>query len=96
MYGADSQRQGPVSGIKQKILEESSKSVVLEAITITDLKEGVYLAMMYENGPEFLRSQIEEKDLKMKKKFEEGIDYINRWWKRQAIKRYTKLYDSTD
>ena len=34
------------------------------------------------------------KDLKMKKKFEEGIDYINRWWKRQAIKRYTKLYDS--
>ena len=29
----------------------------------------------------------------MKKKFEEGTDYINKWWKRQAIKRYSKLHE---
>ena len=50
--------------------------------------------MMYENGPEFLRSEIEESELKMKKKFEDGIPYINNWWKRQAIKRYSKLHDA--
>ena len=48
----------------------------------------------YENGPEFLRSDIEESELVMKKKFVEGSDYINNWWKRQAIKRYSKLYDA--
>ena len=30
----------------------------------------------------------------MKKKFEDGIPYINNWWKRQAIKRYSKLHDN--
>ena len=95
MYGADSQRQGPVSGIKQKILGRIFKECGIKQSNYHHgFKRGVYLAMMYENGPEFLRSEIEEKDLKMKKKFEDGIDYINKWWKRQAIKRYTKLHDS--
>jgi hypothetical protein len=49
--------------------------------------------MIYENGPEFLRSEIEESELVMKPKFAEGYDYINKWWKRQAIKRYSKLHD---
>jgi len=31
--------------------------------------------------------------LVMKKKFEDGTDYINNWWKKQAIKRYSKLHD---
>ena len=29
----------------------------------------------------------------MKKKFADGVDYINNWWKRQAIKRYTTLHN---
>ena len=86
---------GPVSGIKQKILTQIFKECGIRATDFHHgFKRGVYLAMMYENGPEFLRSEIDEKDLKMKKKFSEGIDYINKWWKRQAIKRYTKLYDN--
>ena len=89
------ERNGPVSGIKQKILGQIFKECGIKQSSYHHgFKRGVYLAMMYENGPEFLRSEIEEKDLKMKKKFTEGIDYINKWWKRQAIKRYTKLYDS--
>ena len=28
----------------------------------------------------------------MRKQFVEGYDYINRWWKRKALRRYTKLH----
>ena len=41
---------------------------------------------------EFLRSEIEER-FEDEKEFEDGVDYINKWWKK-AIKRYTKLHDS--
>jgi hypothetical protein len=85
---------GPVSGIKQKILTQIFKEC---GIKISDyhhgFKRGVYFAQMYENGNEFLRSEIEESELVMKKKFADGVDYINNWWKRQAIKRYTTLHN---
>ena len=38
-------------------------------------KRGVYLAMMYENGCEFLRNEIDEKDLKLKQKFQDDMSY---------------------
>jgi hypothetical protein len=85
---------GPVSGIKQKILTQIFKEC---GIKISDyhhgFKRGVYFAQMYENGNEFLRSEIEESELVVKKKFADGVDYINNWWKRQAIKRYTTLHN---
>lgn len=85
---------GPVSGIKQKILTQIFKEC---GIKVSDyhhgFKRGVYFAQMYENGNEFLRSEIEESELVMKKKFADGVDYINNWWKRQAIKRYTTLHN---
>ena len=56
-------------------------------------KRGIFYADMYENGKEFLRGEIEEKDLKMKQKYSEDSDYIMKWWKPKAIKRYTKLFD---
>ena len=34
------------------------------------------------------------KDLRMKPKFENDIDYIMNWWKPKAIRRYVKLYDN--
>ena len=84
---------GPVSGIKQKILTQIFKEC---GIKVSDyhhgFKRGVYFAQMYENGNEFLCSKIEESELVMKKKFADGVDYINNWWKRQAIKRYTTLH----
>jgi len=86
---------GPVSGIKQKILGMIFKLCGIKATTYHHgFARGCYLAMMYENGNEFLRSEIEESELKMKKKFEDGMPYINKWWKRQAIKRYSKLHDA--
>jgi len=56
-------------------------------------KRGVYIAMMYENGNEFLRGEIEEKALKLKQKFEEDVPYTERWWKKKAVRRYKNMYD---
>ena len=56
-------------------------------------KRGVYLAMMYDNGCEFLRDEIEVSDLKMKQKFIEDVEYTCRWWKPKAIRRYKNMYD---
>ncbi len=56
-------------------------------------KRGVFFANMYDNGLEYLRNEIEDKDLIMKPKFENDIDYIMNWWKPKAIRRYVKLYE---
>ena len=54
---------------------------------------GVFFANMYDNGLEYLRNEIQEKDLVMKDKFKNDIDYTMRWWKQKAVKRYVKLYE---
>ena len=54
-------------------------------------KRGVYLAMLYDNGNDFLNSKIDESKLTMKKKFIEDIDYTTNWWKPKAIRRYKSL-----
>ena len=55
-------------------------------------KRGVYFADIYENGKEFFRSNIEEKDLVMKEKYLLDYDRIINWWKPKAIRRYEKLH----
>ena len=85
---------GPVTGVKQKII----KMIYDEfGIKLKDyehgFQRGIYYADMYENGKEFLRNEIDEKDLVMKKKYVEDVDYINKWWRRKAIRRYTKLLE---
>ena len=85
---------GPVSGIKQKILSAIFKECGIKATEYHHgFKRGVYMAMMYENGCEFLRNEITEDKLILKDKFKQGTEYINKWWKKHAISRYTKLHD---
>ena len=85
---------GPVSGIKQKILGQIFKECGIKATQYHHgFKRGVYMAMMYENGCEYLRNEITEDKLILKDKFKQGTEYINKWWKKHAISRYTKLYD---
>jgi hypothetical protein len=55
-------------------------------------KRGVYFANIYENGKEFFKSNIEEKDLVMKEKYQLDYDRIISWWKPKAIRRYEKLH----
>ena len=84
---------GPVSGIKQKILAQIFKECAIkQSQYFHGFKRGVYLAMMYDNGCEFLRDEISESELVMKQKFVDGVDNISKWWKKKAIKRYTKLH----
>ena len=92
--GAGDGASGPVSGIKQKILSAIFKECGIKATEYHHgFKRGVYFAMMYENGAEFLRKEIDEDKLILKPKFEQGVDYINKWWKKHAISRYTKLHE---
>ena len=85
---------GPVSGIKQKILGQIFKECGIKATEYHHgFKRGVYMAMMYENGCEYLRNEITEDKLILKDKFKQGTEYINKWWKKHAISRYTKLHD---
>jgi hypothetical protein len=85
---------GPVSGIKQKILGQIFKECGIKATQYHHgFKRGVYMAMMYENGCEYLRNEITEEKLILKDKFKQGTEYINKWWKKHAISRYTKLHD---
>ena len=84
---------GPVSGVKQKIIGKIFKECGIKNDTYHHgFKRGVYFAPMYENGNQYLCSKIEVKDLVMKPKFVEGDDYTIRWWKDKAIKRYTTLH----
>ncbi len=55
-------------------------------------KRGVYFADLYENGKEFFRSNIDEKDLIMKEKYQLDYDRVINWWKPKAIRRYEKLH----
>ena len=85
---------GPPTGVKQKVINMIFRAVGVKSSTyMHGFKRGIFYADIYENGKEFLRGEIEEKDLKMKQKYSEDSDYIMKWWKPKAIKRYTKLFD---
>jgi len=85
---------GPVTGVKQKTINMIFKAAGIKGSDYQHgFKRGIFYADIYENGKEFLRGEIEEKDLKMKQKYVDDSDYIMKWWKPKAIRRYTKLFD---
>ena len=85
---------GPVTGVKQKIIKMIYDELGLKLKTFEHgFQRGIYFADIYENGRPFLRGEIEEKDLVMKKKYDDNIEYIERLWKPKAIRRYTKLLE---
>ena len=85
---------GPPTGVKQKTINMIFKAVGVKGSNYQHgFKRGIFYADIYENGNEFLRGEIEEKDLKMRQKYSDDSDYIMKWWKPKAIRRYTKLFD---
>jgi len=54
-------------------------------------QRGVYYAMYYENGAEYLRDEITEDTLILKSKYSDNYDKILDWWKPKAINRYKNL-----
>jgi hypothetical protein len=82
------------TGPKQNVINRIFKHLEIKPKEYEHgFKRGVYFANIYENGKEFLRSEIKEEDLIMKPKYQQDTDYINNWWKPKAIKRYTKLLE---
>ncbi len=81
--------------VYSKNVEWSGKIIDFEIEFFYSIGEenGVYMAMMYENGNDFLCNKITEDQLILKDKFKQGTEYINKWWKKHAISRYTKLHD---
>ena len=80
------------TGPKQNILNKVFKHCGMKATEYDHgFKRGVYFAQMYDNGNEYLRSEIELEDLVMKKKFKDDIPYTTKWWKKKAVKRFVKL-----
>lgn len=92
--GLGDNKTGPVSGIKQRILEMIFKEIGIKSKDYNHgFKRGVYFAQMYENGNEFLCGKISESELKMKDKFTDGDEYTIKWWKPKAERRYLKLIE---
>ena len=80
------------TGPKQNILNRVFKHCGLKGKDYDHgFKRGVYFAQMYDNGNEYLRSEISVDELVMKKKFVDDVDYTTKWWKKKAVKRVTKL-----
>ena len=84
----------PVTGIKQKIIQLIYKELDIKRAKYEHgFKRGCYFANIYQNGKEFLRSEINEDQLVIRNMFDRDIEYIDSWWKRKAIKRYEKLLE---
>jgi len=84
----------PVTGIKQKIIQLIYKELDIKRAKYEHgFKRGCYFANIYQNGKEFLRSEINEDQLEIRNMFDRDIEYIDSWWKRKAIKRYEKLLE---
>jgi len=91
---ASADMNGPVSGVKQKILGQIFKELGIKQGSYNHgFRRGVYFASIYENGNDFLCSKIEVKDLKINNKFAKGDDYTIDWWRKKAINRYTSLFN---
>ena len=84
---------GPPTGVKQQILAYIFRELNIRKTDYDHgYKRGIYFSLFYENGREYLRGENDDSDLVLRKQFAEGHEYINRWWKKKAIKRYTKLH----
>jgi hypothetical protein len=85
---------GPVTGIKQQILNLIFKAVgVSQSKYKHGFERGVYYAARYENTREFLRGEITKEQLIRSKKLEKDVDSILEWWKPKALARYERLHE---
>ena len=84
----------PQTGIKQKIIQMIYQELEIKRTKYEHgFKRGCYFSNVYQNGKEFLRSEINEDQLVIRNMFDRDIEYIDSWWKRKAINRYTKLLE---
>jgi len=85
---------GPVTGIKQKILTIIMRELKIKAADYTHgFQRGIYLCPFYDNYAEFLRSEITDDKLVLKDRIKKDVGGVLEWWKKKGVNRYSKLYD---
>jgi hypothetical protein len=90
----DDPSRGPVTGIKQQIINMIFREVGVSASKYKHgFERGVYYAPLYENTREFLRGEIEADKLVPLTKLKDDVDSVINWWKPKAIARYQKLHE---
>lgn len=83
---------GPVTGAKQRVLSMIFQELKLRTQDyVHGYERGVYYSSFYENTKEFLKNEITEDQLVMKKLYVDDTDAIMNWWKAKAKDRYLKL-----
>ena len=83
---------GPVTGAKQRVLSMIFQELKIRTQDyVHGYERGVYYSCFYENTKEFLKSEITEDQLVMKKLYADDKDAIISWWKAKAKDRYLKL-----
>jgi hypothetical protein len=83
---------GPVTGAKQRVLSMIFQELKLRTQDyVHGYERGVYYSSFYENTKEFLKNEITEDQLVMKKLYVDDTDAIMNWWKAKAKDRYIKL-----
>ncbi len=90
----DDASNGPVTGVKQRILE-----IIFRELGITASKynhgfeRGVYYATFYDQTKDFLTGKLQnEAEMTIRKRFETDSKGMIDWWRKKAINRYTKLH----
>ena len=86
--------KGPITGIKQRILEMIFHEVGTNAAKYHHgFERGVYYAPFYNETKDFLSKKIEmPSNWTLIKRFETDVVGMINWWREKAIKRYTKLH----
>jgi hypothetical protein len=85
---------GPVTGVKQRILEIIFRELGISASKYNHgFERGVYYACFYERSRDFLCHQLtSEAELKLTKRFETDATGMIDWWRKKATNRYIKLH----
>ncbi len=80
------------TGPKQQVLNYIYKLLQIKNTTyLHGFERGVYFCEFYKNSREFLRNEIEEKDLVLHDRLQGGVAGVMEWWKGKAITRYNNL-----
>ena len=86
---------GPVTGIKQRILE-----IIFRELSISGAKynhgfeRGVYYSCFYDQSRDFLcRRTTDESKLTLTKRFSTDAAGMIAWWRKKAVNRYLHLHD---
>ena len=90
----DDPSSGPVTGVKQRILEIIFRELNISASKYNHgFERGVYYSCFYDRSRDFLcRKLTSEYDLKLNKRFETDTVGMIEWWRKKATNRYTKLH----